>query len=898
VGEPVTLSKGQTLTHYEILGPLGVGGMGEVYRARDSRLEREVAIKVLPPELIDSEDQLRRFEREATTLASLNHPHVAQIYGIDRAQGVRFLALELVPGESLAQRLTRGPLPLDEAVDVCRQIAEGLEAAHEAGVVHRDLKPANVQVTPEGVVKVLDFGLAKPLHPKEGTDRSLTTEEGVVLGTPTYMSPEQARGKPVDRRTDVWAFGCVLCECLSGRRAFDGESVPDVLAAVVSGQPDDSALPATTPAELRQLLSRCLHKDPRRRLRDMGDARIALEELCSGAQERSGGVETEARGRRASGAVVVLTVLLVAACALAISGWLRSADSPEASDQSSTRWPLDLPQQGVLRWRGTSANLSKLGGGSPLLAISRDGRRVAYCVDRGEASEIFLHDLGESFGPRPIPGTNDARAPFFSPDGDWLGFFADGALQIIQLDGGVDAQEVCTLSSPNFAACWLPEQNAIVYSTNAGLWRVDPNGENRHQIAAPRRDLGEVEYSAPSALPGGDAVLITVSSGTSSNVSLLELETGGIRIVVKEGTNGHYLGDERFVYAHGGGVRVLRFDPTAGEVAPVSDSVQGGVFTTPSAGGSVVTHYAVSAGGTLVYAPDVAEPPQSVVSWVEPGGSSEKITEGLGIWEHPVLSADGSRFAFDILDELGVKDVFVYDFGRETYDRVTTDGTSIMNAWSPEGDVVSRSTHLLDRIRRISLADGAVEWYPAVPGDGGGDALFLDSWSADGRFAILTRKATDGWSLWSLAREGAAPVRLLGPDNGPRFGALSRDGKWLAYSASERGNLEVFACPYPELNPRTRVSNAGGVAPRWSPDGKRLFYFKDGALLALSIETTSPFRVGSPEELLPAGHGFDWEPGGHQHYDLDRDRSRFLMVEHKRSDPTRIHVVLNWLGGA
>ncbi|MCZ6597388.1 MAG: protein kinase, partial [Planctomycetota bacterium] len=855
----------------------------------------EVAIKVLPDELAADEERLRRFEREARTLASLSHANLAHVYGIDQVGDICFIAMELVPGEDLATRLARGALPLGEALDVCCQIAEGLEAAHEAGVIHRDLKPANVLITPEGKVKVIDFGLAKPVgtvgEAGSTTDSVLTTEEGRLLGTPTYMAPEQARGKPIDKRVDVWAFGCVLFECLTGRRAFDGETMSDVLAAVLEKEPDLSALPRSTSAVLRDILGRCLRKDPRRRMRDVGDVRLLLEDAAQASPP--GPSSTTEDARRYHMLAMSLGALALVVAVAALSGLFDAAGDPPTA--RATRWSQELPSGAELGWRGTSTNLSKLGRGSPLLAISDDGSRIAYCVDRGDGSEIHVLDLGAEFTSRPIEGTEDARAPFLSSDGEWLGFFASEWLQIVSVDGGGAAQKVRGFSSPNFAACWTPDDDFIVFTNNAGLFRIRPNGEDLEPLGSPRRDQGEVEYSSPSVLPDGEGVLFTVSTGTGSHVALLDLDTRERSVVVREGTSAHLLPDGRFVYAQGGGIRLLAFDPTAGGVAPVSEPVQGDVFTTASPGGCVLTNYALSGDGTLVYAPGVAEPPRSIVYWVDRQGVAEEIEGGRGFWEHPRLSPDGLRFACDRLDDRGVKDVFLYDFERGTFDRLTQDGTSIMSSWSPDGDVTVRSTNLQNRVRKISIFDKSVAEIPSIPGDDVDTALFADCWSSDGKILFLTRKGTGGRSIWAYTVGDDAPVQLVGAEKDARFGAISPDGKWLAYTATEQEQSEVFVRPYPALIPRVRVSIGGGAEPLWSEDGTSLYYRRGAAMVSVTVETKPDFRPATPVELFSEANEYDWEPGGHQHYDVDWREDRFLMIEHQGSAPDSIHVVLNWM---
>ncbi|MFN0009028.1 MAG: protein kinase domain-containing protein, partial [Planctomycetota bacterium] len=521
------LSPGRTLAHYEILGPLGAGAMGEVYRAKDSKLGREVAIKVLPEHFADDPERLKRFEREAKTLASLNHPNVAQIFGVDQVADMGFLVLELEPGESLEDRLKRGPLAVDETIDVCRQIAEGLEAAHEAGVIHRDLKPANVRLTPDGKVKVLDFGLAKPANESAGgssTDSVLTTEAGRLLGTPTYMAPEQARGKSIDKRVDIWAFGCVMYECLTGKRAFDGETLTDVLAIVLHEEMDASKLPVSLPSGVRDLLVRCLAKDPRQRLRDIGDARLALER--SGVFEERVGDERGARisalGRSlpwSACALLGIALVLVSLQAFGfIELWSSRAVAP-ASAQGALHVSLTLPpgdEVGNIRERP--------------IAISPDGTLVVYVGLRDNRAQLYLRPLGQS-EPSPIAGTEGAKSPFFSPDGRWVGFFAQGKLKKVTV-GGTALQ---VLADAPFArgGCWGADDTLYFAPTNvSGLWKVRASGGAATELTRLDRASGEISHRWPHVLPDGQALLYSIWTGPGQDecqVVRQSLSAGGER---------------------------------------------------------------------------------------------------------------------------------------------------------------------------------------------------------------------------------------------------------------------------------------------------------------------------------------------------------------------------------
>lgn len=656
----MSLSAGQKLTYYEILGPLGAGGMGEVYLAKDMRLEREVAIKVLPEGFADDEERLRRFEREAKTLALLNHPNVAGIHGVDQVDDVCFLALELVPGEDLAARIARGPLSVDEAVEVCRQIAEGLESAHEAGVVHRDLKPANVRVTPEDIVKVLDFGLAKPVLPEasggSGTttaesDSFLMTQEGLVLGTPTYMSPEQARGKPVDRRTDIWAFGCVLFECLTGRRPFDGSTVGDVLAGILEREPDWSLLPRNTPPRLRALMERCLEKDPRRRLRDIGEARLQLEPgaVEGGAQVEEGASSGALRGSLLGAAVGGAMVLVLA-------WFFGDGEKAGLGDLH-----ISIPARAEYR-RPSEAT------------ISPDGRAVLFsALDEDGEKGLWLRTF-DAFEARSIPGTEDASGAFWSPEGDSIGFFRDGAMGILRL--GEEVPRVVPATEEGRSGVWS-STGEIVYGGSEGpLYAVPSTGGEPRTVTRLDTAAGEFAHSLPTFLPDGDRFLYL---GLMLNTQRLSGEVREHRLCVGSLSSEEssvlrpfpsrpiYTDRGELVYIDDGRIRAVPFDASSLEFTGEARTLASGVaFFKPIGKGSL----SVARNGSLAFqAPAYSRE----IRWldrrgIDLGRVGGSTSSAFGYR----ISPDGRRVAVGVTDpNNSLSDVWVWGLTRETKAQVT-----------------------------------------------------------------------------------------------------------------------------------------------------------------------------------------------------------------------------------
>ena len=669
---------GKTLGHYQVTGKLGAGGMGEVYRATDTRLGRDVALKVLPEAFARDPERLARFEREARVLAQLNHPNIAAIYGFEHVDGVPFLVLEYVPGQTLAEMIAAVPLAPETLLQICSEVGYALEEAHSKAVVHRDLKPANIKITPEGKIKVLDFGLAKAFadesaggDPAQSPTLSVgATRVGTLLGTAAYMSPEQARGQPLDRRTDIWSLGCVLYEMLAGKRAFSGASITDVVAAVVRAEPDWTALPASTPAAMRALLRRCLEKDPRRRLQHIGDARILLEELEEPAPALSPARPAAPWPRR----VLPWALALLMAVAAALAWW--RATRPQPGPVTRTQVTLSPTDRLVLA-------------DAPCLALSPDGTRLVYTARRAGRAQLFLRRM-DRFEAAPIAGTEGTEGPFFSPDGEWVGFFAGGKLKKAALSGGAPVA-LCDAQDSRGAA-WGAD-DVIVFTPSgalgAGLMRVSASGGAPQALTTPDAKQGESGHRWPEILPGGKALLFSVWTGGSfeeARIAVLRLDTGERKTLLEGGTNPRYAaggsGGGYLIFARAGGLLAAPFDAAQLRLTGPPVPVLSGLITNARTGAAQFT---LSATGSLAYVPGSADSGETSLVWVDRKGQVAPLTAAHRTYTNPRLSPDGRRLAVTPL-AAGGRHVWVLDLARNTAARLTFEGnTNSSPAWSPDG---------------------------------------------------------------------------------------------------------------------------------------------------------------------------------------------------------------------
>jgi len=860
----MSLLAGARIGPYEIVAPIGAGGMGEVYRARDARLDRDVAIKILPAAFAADAERLARFEREAKTLAALNHPNIAAIYGIEIAPrvspaGASALVMELVEGEDLAQRLARGPIVVDEALKIARHIAAALDAAHERGIIHRDLKPANVKLRSDGTVKLLDFGLAKALDASAGSDpdgmnsptiTSPATQVGMILGTAAYMAPEQARGKPVDKRADIWAFGCVLYEMLTARRAFAGSDVSETLASVLARDVDWSVLPAGTPAPVVALLRACLQKEKRERLRDLGDAWLPFAVASGGAA-----AQTPARAR--------WVPWTVAAAALVITSALGITLMP-----SDPAVPFHLSITLPDGYRVTAPPV-----------ISADGRRVVFSAGDGRGQpKIYLRDL-DTFDTRELAGTDGADRPFLSPDGRWIGYFANGQLHTMDLEGGAPTRLAAAPS--NGGGTWADDGTIVFVPTwNGGLYKIASRGGEPELLIKPDPAKKEYAYTSPHFLPGGRELLFA-TWGAAFNIERLSLP-GLERAVAAPGLWGApaYAGTGHVLVPNKvGDLLAVPFPPRA-DATPVA--VLSNVHWRGGAGDGTMK-FAVSRNGTLVYAP--SDNRQRRLALVDEQGQAVTIPGDLAPFDGVSVAPEGRRAAATVD---GV--VVLVDLARGTRTPVYPgrSGAQTAPTWSADGS------------RLLFAANGEGNWeiYETVPGRTEPLAVVLQrpfdqfpiSLAPDGTLMFLDIAPGMGGNLWMRAPDGTVSSWLAtGADEAE--GVFSPDGSLVAYMSDVSGRQEVYVQPRDRGVPAVRVSATGGAEPQWSPDGDRLYFRQRNLMFAAGVRRRPSLTVAEPRLLFDGG----WQLEHEKLWSVMPDGKRFLMVRFEPAAiPTRLDVIVNW----
>jgi serine/threonine-protein kinase len=831
---------------------------------------------------VNDPERLSRFQREARMLAALNHANIATIYGLEQSGEVTCLVMELVSGETLAELVKAGALGIEEALKIAVQIAEALEAAHEKGIVHRDLKPANVKVTPEGKVKVLDFGLAKAFSGDAANDdpsnsptlSMAATMQGVIIGTAAYMSPEQARGKACDKRTDIWAFGCVLYELLTGKQTFKGEDVTDIFAAVVRAEPDWHALPAATPLKVRDLLKRCLQKDKALRLRDSGDARIEIQEALSSPSESPTAIVPAESGWRHA---IVLGLVAAVAC---VVGGLAVWNLKPSALQPVTRTVINLPP---------GQQLAGLDNG-PSVAISPDGTHLAYVARQGGAQQLYLRAM-DSLEAKAIPGTEGATNPFFSPDGQWLGFFANRKLMKVSLNGGAPL----ALANAPFdgGAAWGSRASIAFSPSNASaLQQVSDAGGALQPLT--RLAKGDGSHRWPDFLPGGKAVLFGAGTAgalfVSAQVGVQSITTGERKDLIQGGMYPRYAPTGHLVYAQSGVLMAVPFDPQRQTVTGTGSPVAEGVMQSPTNGHA---QYSFSATGALVYVPGGVQAAQLRMVWVSRNGTEQPLAAPANSYLNPRVSPDGRHVAVGITSQ--ESQIWQYDISRETLTRFTFEGTvNGYPAWTPDGN----------RMAFISNKEGPLNiFWQLADGSGGLERLTTsddvqtpNSWSPDGKllaFNELTPSTGIVVSVLRLSDRKAQPIlQTQFNESAPRF---SPDGRWLAYISDESGRYEIYVQPYPGPGGKWQISTDGGTEPVWNPNGRELFYRSGDKMMAVDIATQPSFSVGKPRMLFEGQ--YQPTPVTFPNYDVSPDGQRFLMLkpsEQSQAAPTQINVVLNW----
>ena len=879
------------ISSYEVIEKIGAGGMGEVFRARDTKLGRDVALKILPESFVHDDERLARFDREARVLASLNHPNIAAIYGLEDADSRKILVLELVDGEDLSKRLARGPLPVDDAVEFARQITEALDTAHEQGVIHRDLKPGNVVATTDGKVKVLDFGLAKAFDIDASDSQDISqsptilsagaTAHGVILGTAAYMSPEQARGKTVDKRADIFAFGCVLFEMLTGKQCFSGETVSDTLAAVLRAEPEWERLPEDTPAAIRRLLERCLDKDPRKRLRDIGEARITIERVQSGIvdepapAEAAAPVEAARKSRFSWLGYLPYAVALLATVFAFTYNKNDAAEILRASIMPPTETPFDL--------RGFHPGPA---------VISPDGQKIVFSARGKDGTQLYIRYLDE-VEPKAMSGTDGAGYPFWSPDSRSVGFFADAKLRRVEISGAPPIT-LCDASGGKGGTWTINDVIVFAPSFNTGIHRISASGGESEKITDVHLDEGENSHRFPEALPDGDHFIYLARSASASQRGQVGT---AIRLATVDGTMDEVLmpsiSNAIFTQGH---ILFLRedvlmarpFDAGSfefkGDAFPVAHQVR----YIPGAARGI---FSASNDGKLIYQAGAAEPGNQLV-WIDlEGNELGRLGEPS---EHDAvkISPDGRYVATEVYEEIGgTSDIWIYDVERGIRTRFTFDpAPDNRPVWSADGSEIvftsSRGSQS-DLYRKSFGGSGTEELLLQTDND-----KWPSDWSLDGRHILFTVSSeTQAADIWALPiADGGEAFPVLATEHTEFDARFSPDGRWLSYTSNESGTPQVYVRPFPGPGRRWQVSPDGGALGRWDPRGGKLFFNSmDGSAHVADVSTDGEsFNVGRVEKLFDSQQSND--------YQISNDGTRMLLI--KEADVhhlTPLTLVLNWM---
>ena len=864
------MDQGTKLGPYEILEALGAGGMGEVYKARDTRLNRTVAIKISRAQFSD------RFEREARAIAALNHPHICALYDV----GADYLVMEFVEGHTLAELIGTARMPVEEALAIARQIAEALEAAHEKAIVHRDLKPANIKIAADGGVKVLDFGLAKAAEESTAGDAASSptltispTRASMILGTAAYMAPEQARGITVDKRADIWAFGVVLYEMLTGKPLFTGETISDILAGVLRAEPDWSALPTDTPKAVRRLLGRCLERDRKKRLRDIGDARLELDEAPEA-------FHVAGPGRRRSPVPWVVAAAL--AGGLIGWAWSRLRPAPAEPARPTSRWTAVLPVSAVSD-----------------VELSRDGTRMVYAGPPEGAESLTLRMLDRQEG-KALIGTAGAVGPTFSPDGKWILYYEGEGLKKIPVTGGPPTL-VCKAGNQR-GRTWGDDDTIVFGTIDGGLMRVSAAGGIPQKLTTPDRQKGETSHQWPHFLPGARAVVFTIATGTSydaARIGVVDLEHGDYRTVMNGGSNGRYVPTGHLVFARAGKLFAAPFDArrlaATGPEVPVIEGL---------GASALAARYAISDSGLLVYPGTLASQADRSIDWVDRKGIRQTSAAPARPYVDIRLSPDGRRMAASIAgSDAGRRDLWVGELERGTLTRLTSEGWNFAPVWTPDGRRVTFGSSRGGRqlIYQIA-ADGSGRPELVLEGN---SQMSPQSWTPGGE-VLLFRARNTGLVQISLlnvlTRSGGGkprPMLEIGLGENHADARVSPDGRWIAYASNESGKFEIYVLPFPGLGGKVLVSTQGGESPRWSGSGRELFYRDPvkNQLMAVDVQAAQEFRAGPPHPLFfLRSTSTDAQVSISEGWDVTPDGKRFLAITTPEGQESgvRLQAVVNW----
>jgi Tol biopolymer transport system component len=911
----MALTAGARIGPYEVVTSIGAGGMGEVYRARDTKLQRDVAIKVLPELVTADADRVARFAREAQLLAALNHPNIAQVYGLEETKDGHALVMELVDGQTLSEVISAaidhassasetrravgvgphgrpgksGGLSLDDALPIARQIADALEAAHEKGIIHRDMKPGNVMLTRDGQVKVLDFGLGKALEPDPSSSVSNSptmtvraTQAGMILGTAGYMSPEQAKGRAADKRSDVWAFGCILYEMLTGRRAFEGEDVSDTLASVLRGEPDWTALPANLPPAIRTLIERCLVKDRTRRISDISTAKFLLNEpgITGTTSALGASASTAARPRSVRVSLAVAAVV----AAIVLTAVVMTSLGPSGGAPSTgtvRRLSVLLPPGRLLE----EVDLAPI-------AVSPDGSHLAYTAIADGKVLLYQRAL-DDVEAKALAGTEGAQSPFFSFDGRWIGFFAGGQLKKVALGGG--ALEVICPASHGRGGTWGDDGQIYFAPTNrTGIWRVSANGGTPTEFTRLAADQGEVSHRWPQILPGNQGLLFTVWTGPGPDEKsvVMRMATGEQRVIVRGGDRGRFVPPGYLVYGRNDNLMALPFNPAqpgSGGAVPIRlpGHLTGSTQESPG--------FEVSSSGVLATVPAGPERLARRLVWVDESGRTEPLPVPAQTYEHAVISPDGKQAVVQVLE--GVVNLWLYNLERRSLTPFVKAASSTQAPiWTPDGKrVIYRGTRKGSRNLYWKAADDTGAEERLTTKDGVNQTP--QSVSADGKWVIFAEVGGDtGQDVFRVSLDGKRTVEPLvaGPINEGSGIVSPAPGTWLAYTAEYSGRVEIYVRPYPGPGPRLPISRDGGAEPLWSRDGRKLFFVNGDKFMVADVTLSPSFSASVPRQLYEAP--FTLSANSATPFSQAHD-GRFLRVQPVHPDPpaTRIDVVINWL---